>query len=203
MSVPPSTPHRFEVGSRPDVGVADPTPVVAAGRFDHTARDVEGSFAHAVYALARDDSDQARAFGALLRHCLEDRVELPSYDRVVLVPSHDGGTTAAMETVATELGPPYDQAIERTHAVTANKTIEDDDRRWANVAGSLAVAADVTDERVIVADDILGSGASLATAAATLRAAGATRVHGAVLGVRVPTPFELTPLEAEEWQRTS
>jgi len=203
VSLPPSTPQRFVVPARPAAGVDTATPVIAAGRFDHDAREAEDTYAHLVYRVADGDDTHARALGAVLRDALATNLDLATIDRIVLVPTHDGATSPAMRAVADQLGPPHRQAIERRHPTAPNKTIADDDQRWANVADTVAATTAVPGEAILLVDDILGSGASMATAAAALRAAGATRVQAAVLGVRVPSPFELTPVDDGSSQRTN
>lgn len=71
------------------------------------------------------------------------------------------------------------EALRRVRWTPQQSRKADAAERLANVAGSFAVApgANVRDRRVLLVDDVLTTGATLATAAAALRAAGAASVH--------------------------
>jgi ComF family protein len=68
---------------------------------------------------------------------------------------------------------------------TPTQTSLDRDARAANVKGAFAVqpmrAAELRDKRVVLVDDVMTSGASLFSAAATLRQAGVASVVAVVL----------------------
>lgn len=198
--LPRRTPRELTVAPRPVHGVASSTRVLALGPFrppcdgagdEATADD---AFAEAVHAYKRGDDTHAAAFRRRLARLVAETGS--GYDRAVVVPGHDGGRAAHLKGLAGAVPPAYRPALVREPEVAPTKRIAADADRWANVAGTTAVTDDVTGEAVLVVDDVLASGASLATAAAALRRAGATRVEGAVLGVRVPSPHELTALEA-------
>lgn len=67
--------------------------------------------------------------------------------------------------------------------------LESHDERRRNIAGAFACSRDVRGKRVVLVDDVTTSGATLAEAAGTLRAAGAADVYAFVLaqgGIKKP-----------------
>lgn len=74
--------------------------------------------------------------------------------------------------------------LRRTRA-TRSQTHLDRTARWANVDGAFAVTApqSVDGRQILLIDDVLTTGATLAAAAQTLRSAGATAVHAATLAL--------------------
>lgn len=203
MSLPGSTPVSVRVGPHPETGVTEPTPVVALGRFDHENRTESGSYSAAVYAVATGDTTKSDAFADRLRSALATAFEFDDIDCVVVVPSHDGGTNPALADAATRLSLPSTQAVRRTTPIDPNKSVTGNDDRWTNVADSLSPTTTVAGDTALVVDDVLASGASLGTTAATLRETGAATVLGAVLGLRTPNPHDPTPVSDSETRRTN
>lgn len=203
VALPPSKPRRVTIDPRPDSGIDEETVVIACGTFDHDRRADTGTYSAAVHAVATGEPGRSRAFGERLRRCLTPVIDRSAIDTVTLVPAHDGGTNPALRSVVSTLDRPYEQVIERTTPVAPNKRIPALDDRWPNVEASLTTTRSLTGERVLIVDDVLASGASLAVAAATVRAAGAQTATGAVLGLRVPTPHAPTRLDTDDERRTN
>lgn len=183
-------PLRLSVRPRPAWGVTSATDVVALGPFQPACHGPADDFSEAIHDLKHGGDVDAAPFVAGL-HSIVVR-ELPEPDRVVIVPGHDGGRPPHLRQLAAAMPGSHTPSLVRDPSIAPTKRIDSDDDRWANVAGTTRVTADVSDDSILVVDDVLASGASLATAASALRKAGATEVFGAVLGVRVPASVPTT-----------
>lgn len=177
----------------PQWGVASETTVVGLGEFRPTCRGADDEYSAALHAYKDGDRQYRSAFLDRFERLVTR--EFPSVDRAVLVPGHDGRRPLHLTDLVAELPLPAPVTLSRQPAIPPTKRIADRDDRWANVAGTTEVRASVDGASVVVVDDVFASGASLGTAAAALRAAGASTVSGAVLGIRCPSPYDLTPLQ--------
>jgi predicted amidophosphoribosyltransferase len=177
----------------PEWGVETEIRVLGLGPFEPVCEGREDAYASAIHAVKRGERPPEPA-AERLGDVVADRVE-PA-DRVAIVPGHDGGRPAHLRALIEVLSVPTEVQIRRTESVPPTKEIDRDEDRWANVADTTAVPADLSGKSVLLVDDILASGASMATAAASLRAAGAAAVRGAVYGVRLPSPYAVLPVAA-------
>lgn len=183
-------PLSVTVPPHPSWGVERTTQVVTLGPFEPACRGSADDFSTAIHDLKHGENVDISPFGEALRSIVSREYQVP--DRVVVVPGHDGGRPTHLQKLAGALPGPEVQTLERDPLVDPTKRIERDRDRWANVAGTTDVTSDVTGESILIVDDVLASGASLATAASALRTAGAAKVVGAVLGVRVPASIPTT-----------
>lgn len=183
-------PLRLSVPPQPVFGVTSATDVVALGEFQPACHGPADVFSETIHELKHVGDVDSERFDAGLRSLVTR--ELPEPDRTVIVPGHDGGRPTHLQRLAAAMPGSAIPTLERDPSIGPTKRIDSDDDRWANVAGTTRVTGDVSGDSVLVVDDILASGASLATAGSALRDAGATEVYGAVLGVRVPASVPTT-----------
>jgi predicted amidophosphoribosyltransferase len=178
---------------QPEWGVDTEIRVLGLGPFEPVCEGREDAYATAIHAMKRGERPPEPA-AERLADLLADRLD-PT-DRVAIVPGHDGGRPAHLRALLERLPGPTEVEVRRTESIPPTKGIDRDEDRWANVADTTAVPADLSGKSVLLVDDILASGASMATAAASLRAAGAAAVRGAVYGVRLPSPYAVLPVAA-------
>ncbi len=117
----------------------------------------------------------------------------PSPDLVLPIPLHRarryerGYNQSAMlaRGVGEALGVPAPEALLVRRRATRAQTRLSRTQRWENVAGAFAVAVPdaVAARRVLLIDDVLTTGATLAAAAVALKAAHAASVHAATLAL--------------------
>ncbi|MCW5851421.1 MAG: ComF family protein [Anaerolineae bacterium] len=108
---------------------------------------------------------------------------LPSHPRRIAERGYDH-TALLSQRVAHQLGLPYvDHWLYRVRytASQAGSGLSADERR-ANVSGAFVARPMPPHSHILLIDDIYTTGATMAECARTLRAAGAARVWGAVLG---------------------
>lgn len=164
------------------------TTVVALGPFRPACEGADDAFTTAVHDFKRNgDATNAVLVDRFRR--MTERM-LPDYDRVAIVPGHQGDRPQHLRQLAQAVPSPTKETLGREPAIEPTKSIEGAPHRYANVAGTNTVTGDVGGEQILVVDDILASGASLSTAAAALRRSGASAVDGAVLGRKVSSSQE-------------
>ncbi len=127
----------------------------------------------------------SRYFGTLMTQCLGDRWSDP-VDAIVWVPLSKKRRTRRgydqAELLARRVGElariPAVDALEKIRDTETQSLIESPAQRRANVLGAYRVkeGADLTGKRVVLVDDVVTSGATLAECAACLRMAGAESV---------------------------
>ncbi len=127
----------------------------------------------------------AGVFGGLMAECLAERWHEP-VDFITWAPlsaerlKERGYDQAALlaRRVAELSGIPVLLALEKTRQTETQSHIEDEEQRKANVAGVYRARpdVDVKGKRIVLVDDIVTSGATLAECAACLRDAGAGSV---------------------------
>ena len=89
--------------------------------------------------------------------------------------------------VARLLQLPLESCLEKTRHNPAQSGTADAAARWRNVQGVYRAVTSFAQERVLLSDDIVTTGATLSEAAGTLLAAGASEVIGLTLA-RTPGP---------------
>lgn len=193
VSVPDATPLRLTLPREPQWGVESETAVIGVGGFRPTCRGAEDEYSAAVHAYKHGDHQYADEFLNRLQRLVTR--EFPSADRAVIVPGHDGRQPRHLRELVDDLPVPAPVTLSREPSIPPTKRIADREARWRNVAGTTQVQGTVEGDFVVLVDDVFASGASLGTAAASLRDAGASRVAGAVLGIRRPSSYDITPLE--------
>lgn len=146
----------------------------------------EGAVREAIHRYKFEGAQAyAPAFGELLAACIYEDLE-GEYDILSWVPLDPGrrrkrGYDQA-ELLARRVGEltgiPAAPLLEKTRQTGTQSRIEDEAERRANVAGVYRVLpdADVKGKRIVLVDDIVTSGATLAECAACLRDAGAGSV---------------------------
>lgn len=132
----------------------------------------------------------ARLFGQLMAQCLEDRWT-GTVDVVTYVPlrperrkkrGYDQAELLARR-VGELSGVPVVPTLEKSRATGVQSQLREEAERRANVAGAYCTLqrVDLTDKRVVLVDDVITTGSTLAECAACLRGAGAVVVVGLTL----------------------
>lgn len=127
----------------------------------------------------------ARPFGQLMAQCLLDHLEerpgaltwVPLSGQRLRERGFDQAELMA-RAAAEELGAPCVPTLEKTRETAPQSGLEEESARRANVLGvySLRPGADVEGKILVLADDVVTSGATLSECARILRQAGAERV---------------------------
>lgn len=133
-------------------------------------------------------SARSRAFGALVAQCVSDRggsadlVSWPPLSRKRLRRRGYDQARLLAEKVGKTLGLPVEATLTKRE-VPAQSALSDEAARRANVLGAYVALAPerVRDKRVLLVDDVVTSGATLAECARVLQMAGAAEVSCAVL----------------------
>ncbi len=102
---------------------------------------------------------------------------------VTSVPSTSSGelVTDFAQRVASTLGLPYREVLRRTRPGRPQSEMQNSFQQLRNVDGAFEVTEPLTDAPVLVVDDLVDSGWTLAVVADALRGAGAAAVHPLVL----------------------
>lgn len=132
-----------------------------------------------------DGQGHARLFGELMAQCLRDRwtgrVDLitwaPLHPRRLRERGYDQAELLARR-VGELAGLAVENTLEKVRATAVQSQSGEDEARRANVRGAYQVlpGLDLTGKRVVLVDDVVTSGATLAECAAALRGAGAESV---------------------------
>lgn len=132
----------------------------------------------------------ARLFGMLMAQCLSERWEAGA-DLVTWVPLHprrlaQRGYDQA-ELLAVRVGElrgiPSGRTLEKIRDTGAQSHLRDEGERFANAAGAYRAlpGVDLAGKRVVLVDDVVTTGGTMAECAACLRRAGAETVVGLTL----------------------
>lgn len=132
----------------------------------------------------------APAYGRLLAQCVRDRLGT-QFDLICWAPlsrkrrrqrGYDQAELLA-RALAAELDRPAAPLLRKVRDTAAQSSLEDDGARAANAAGAYALAdgAQARGKRVLLVDDIVTTGSTLASCARVLRDAGAEQVWAAAL----------------------
>ncbi|MCU1455996.1 MAG: ATP-dependent helicase, RecQ-like [Actinomycetia bacterium] len=121
------------------------------------------------------------AFVARLRAEIELADPPPTW--VTAVPSRRTPTLVASVAAraAAELGLPYVEALEKIRETQPQRELDNSAQQARNVGGAFRITGPVSDEPVILVDDLWDSGWTLTTIGAVLREGGSGPVYGAVL----------------------
>ena len=132
----------------------------------------------------------AGIFGLLMAQCLSDRWT-GDVDIITYIPLHrkrkrrrgyDQAELLARR-VGELLGTPVAPTLEKTRATAVQSRLREEAERRANVEGAYRAlpGVDLTGKRVVLVDDVVTTGATMAQCAACLRDAGAEAVVGLTL----------------------
>lgn len=165
----------------------NPVRVRAFGRYDGRLRD-------AVHALKyRGRLALADPLGRALAQLLAQDARAATADALVPVPLHPRREAQRGFNQAEELARAVGRYLQRpTRRVlvrvrdTPSQTELDEDERRRNVRGAFAVRESVRGLRLVLVDDVVTTGSTLAECAAVLRAAGAAEVLGVALAMALP-----------------
>lgn len=161
----------------------NPLRVRAFGRYEGRLRD-------AVHALKYQGRlALAEPLGRALAEVVSADPVLSRADAAVPVPLHPRrqarrGFNQAEE-LARYLGRPVVRALVRVRD-TPSQTELDEDQRRRNVRAAFAVCRPVRGLRVVLVDDVVTTGSTLAECAAVLRAAGAAQVGAVTVAMALP-----------------
>lgn len=154
----------------------------------------EGRLREAVHALKyRDKLALSEPLGAALVEVVQPDPVLSAADAVVPVPLHPRRQAARgfnqAEEVARALGgaigKPVLRALVRVRDTPSQTELDEGERR-RNVRGAFRACADVRGLRLLLVDDVVTTGSTVAECARTLRAAGAAEVAAAAVAMAVP-----------------
>ncbi len=165
----------------------NPLRVRAFGRYEGRLRD-------AVHALKyRGRLALADPLGCALAQLLAQDAREAAPDALVPVPLHPRrearrGFNQAEElarAVGRYLHRPARRVLVRVRDTPSQTELDEDERR-RNVRGAFAVRESVRGLRLVLVDDVVTTGSTLAECAAALRAAGAAEVLGVALAMALP-----------------
>ena len=132
----------------------------------------------------------ARLFGELMAQCLRDRWDGP-VDLITWAPLHPkrkkerGYDQAELlaRRVGEAAGIPVLPTLEKVRAAGAQSRLQSEEERRANIAGAYRPlpGVDLAGKRVVLVDDVVTTGSTLAECAACLRSAGAQTVAALTL----------------------
>lgn len=115
---------------------------------------------------------------------LEDDINL---NYITIYPSSSGGYHEQLvnlaKIVAKQRDFEYKPLLHRSESRTSQKHLTDRKKKWANQLGSIDVKADVTDDTIIILDDVCTTGASLTVGTNQLLKHGADQVIATCLGL--------------------
>lgn len=136
-------------------------------------------------------SAYSRRYAALMSDCVENNLDCRSIDVISWIPlskkrlrqrGYDQARLLAEE-IAAKTGLPCRQLLQKVKNNSAQSLTRDAKQRRENVAGVYALddGADVSGLRILLADDVVTTGATMSEAARILRKAGAKSVFGVTL----------------------
>jgi len=131
----------------------------------------------------------APAYAALLapavRERLQDRIDVIAWVPVSRRRRRERGYDQAQllaQELAKQLDLPYERLLLRTRNTAANSSLQGAEKRRANVAGAFqAIPERAAGRRILLADDVYTTGATMSECARMLLMAGAESVHGAAV----------------------
>lgn len=167
-----------------------PPRVGGDGSFDLAAAGLwyEGSVRHAIHGLKyHEKQSYARPLARVMEYTLRHKLEAEA-DAVAYVPTNPstlrerGYDQAELlaEELAKRTGLPLIHALEKTRETHSMHDLSAEERR-KNVKGAFRLRCgeeDVRGKRILLADDVLTTGATLSACAAVLKEAGAAKVYG-------------------------
>jgi len=154
----------------------------------------EDGAVRAVLALKKeDDADQIESMASEMVKALRKHADAAAFDAVTFVPmfkreelerGYNQSELLAKE-IAQQIGIPFTRALRKLYDTRSQKTLHQSERS-GNLLGVFDCCADVREQKLLIVDDVITTGATLHECAKMLKIGGAQTVTALVFAATVP-----------------
>ncbi len=158
----------------------------------------EDGVARAVLSLKEfDDADHVEAMAVEMVKALRQRTDAAALDVVTFVPmyrkeererGYNQSELLARE-IARQLGIPFRRTLHKIYDTRSQKSLRQIER-GGNLLGAFDLCADVREQKILLIDDVITTGATLHECAKMLKIGGAQAVTALVFAATVPKEKE-------------